>query len=140
MEKRAKIFAMTYNLAKFDVPHGAFSFLPNGFDLYVLGFQEVGPFVPIACDSKQKALSAELRSYFGDDFFVLTDKPMLGLKLFIAVRKALQQNIWATNEYLIPTGADGSYGNKGAVAVSVRMFQSRIMFLTCHFAPHQSAV
>ena len=131
---------MTYNLAKFDVPHGTFSFFPNGFDMYVLGFQEVGPFVPIACDPKQQALSAELRSYFGDSYFIMTDKPMLGLKLFIAVRQTLKDHIWATGEYLIPTGADGSYGNKGAVAVSVRMFESKIMFITSHFAPHDKAL
>lgn len=131
---------MTYNLATSDVPHGSFSFIPAGFDMYVLGFEEVGPFIPLVCDSKQKALSAELRSHFDDTYFVMTDKPMLGLKLFIAVKKEYEDDIWATNEYLIPTGADGSYGNKGGVAVSARVFDSKVLFVCAHFAAHDKEV
>ena len=104
---------MTYNLAASDVPNGSFSFIPDGYDMYVLGFEEVGPFIPIACDTKQQALTEELKLHFGDKFFIITDQQMLGLKLFIAVKIELKEYIWASHEYIIPTGADGSYGNKG---------------------------
>ena len=139
-KKEVSIFVMTYNLADSDVPHGTFSFIPNGFDIYVLGFEEVGPFVPIACLAKQEELSNELRSYFGDGYKVITDKSMLAIKLFIAVKETISEDVVPTECFLVPTGADGQYGNKGAVAVSVNMFKSKILFICSHFAPHKSAV
>ena len=140
MDKQVSIFVMTYNLAASDVPHGSFSFIPNGFDIYVLGFEEVGPFVPIACLAKQEALSNELRSYFGEGYIVITDKSMLAIKLFIAVRETIKENVIPTECFLVPTGADGQYGNKGAVAVSVNLYESKILFVCSHFAPHKNAV
>ena len=138
-QRQVNLFVMTFNLADSDIPHGTFSFIPNGYDLYVLGFQEVGPFVPIACLAKQEALSNELRSHFGDSYNIITDKSMLALKLFIAVRAELKEII-PTECHLVPTGADGQYGNKGAIAVSLNMYESKIMFICAHFAAHKKAV
>ena len=138
--EEASIFVMTFNLADSEIPHGSFSFLPSGYDLYFLGFEEVGPFVPIACDAKQEALSNELRSHFGDDYFILCDKSMLAIKNFIAVKSSLKESVWATSEFLIPTGADGQYGNKGAVAVSLRIDEAKLMFICAHFSAHDKNI
>lgn len=131
---------MTFNLAASDVPLDAFSFLPKGYDMYILGFQEVGPFIPLACDAKQNALSQILETKFEKEYFIMTNMTMLGLKLFIAVKKEHEKYVWANNEYFIPTGADGAYGNKGAVAVSINYDQTKILFICAHFAAHEKAI
>jgi len=42
-----RVFVMTFNLPGKRAQPEDFSFIPKGFDLYALGFQEVGPFVPM---------------------------------------------------------------------------------------------
>lgn len=140
MEKQCKILVMTFNLAASDIPPDGFSFIPKDYDMYVLGFQEVGPFIPLACDAKQNALSKMLTEKFQEEYFIMTNMVMLGLKLFIAVKKIHKKYVWANNEYIIPTGADGAYGNKGAVAVSMNFDQTKICFICAHFAAQERAV
>jgi len=132
------VCVLTYNLAQTESEEGLFSFLPRNYDIYALGFQEVGPFVPVMCNKNQDRLTILLNTHFGDDYCCITNMEMLGLKLYVTFKKSIENHIQSQHEFTIPTGADGIYGNKGALAVSLLVYDNPFLFICAHFAAHES--
>jgi inositol-1,4,5-trisphosphate 5-phosphatase len=136
-KEQMKIFVMTFNTNSAKVTSGDFSFLPPGFDLYVLGFQEVGPFIPIACTKFQKALTDALHGHFGSSFKVVCDQVLLAIKLFIVASDTVFPKISIRFTHSIATGHDGTYGNKGACVCSLKYGETTsFLFVTAHFEAH----
>lgn len=142
MPSYVSIYAMTFNLAGNIVDDGIFSYIPLRYDLYILGFQEVGPFVSISAMKNQSRLSSVLQKHFGPKFRIICDKELVAIKLFILINdeynKTTPCQVDAT--YAISTGADGAYGNKGAVACSMLVKNTKILSICAHFAAHEKHI
>lgn len=130
------LFLSTYNLASKSIERNDLRFVPKNFDIYILGFQEVAPFIPVICGKNHSELTSVLVDYFGTDYAILSNMTMLGLKLFIAVKKELEHVCTLLKEYTIPTGADGVYGNKGALAATLQVNVTNMLFINAHFTAH----
>eukprot|EP00796_Vickermania_ingenoplastis_P008443 gene8443-5921_t len=73
-------------------------------------------------------------------YFALPPKQMVGLLLCVYVRRELVGFIREYNIALVPTGALGSVGNKGAVGLRLALHRSSICFLSAHLAAGQNSV
>lgn len=63
---------------------------------------------------------------------------MIGLNLMVFATSEVKQGINESNQTsVIPCGAVGILGNKGAVCVSLQLDSSYICFVNAHFAAHQ---
>jgi hypothetical protein len=141
MPHRAKIFMMTFNINSAKPTAQTFSFIPYGFDFYVLGFQEVGPFVPIACVKFQQTLTQALIEHFGPKFHVICDETMLAIKLFVISFRAFASRISVNFVRSIATGVDGTYGNKGGCACSLKVDgKTNFLLIAAHFEAHDRNV
>lgn len=139
-EKAINSFLMTFNLSNTKINYNDFSFIPLTFDLYALGFQECGPFVPVACIKAQKHLDSALKQYFENGFTVIFNESLIAIKMVILVKNEILDNIYVKTKISIPTGADGIYGNKGAVCCSLLYEQIPILFIDAHFPAHDGEV
>lgn len=136
-----KLFVMTFNLSGEKVQAQDFSFIPRGFDMYVLGFQEVSAFVPLVASKRQSGLSSALADHFGPDFQVVCDESLLAIKLWIVVSPDFAGRVRSKSVYKVSTGASGAYGNKGAVACSVLIDEvTPLLFIVAHFEAHTKNV
>lgn len=73
-------------------------------------------------------------------YYALPPKQMVGLMLLVYVRRPLVPLIREHHIALVPTGALGSVGNKGAVGLRLVIHRSSIVFLSAHLAAGQNAV
>ena len=142
-----KIFAMTFNINSADTTSDTFSFIPPGFDIYALAFEEVGPFIPLASAAKQRALTSSLIETFGNsdrfgkDFIQICDVTLLAIKLFIIVDSKLNDLVSVKIRQTVLTGADGAYGNKGACYCSLSIDSNTyFLFIAAHFEAHDKNI
>jgi endonuclease/exonuclease/phosphatase family metal-dependent hydrolase len=141
MTGNVKVFAMTFNINSAKPTSQTFSFIPPGFDLYVFGFQEVGPFVPIACVKFQQGLTEALIGHFGSTWHVVCDQTLLALKLFVIAPPDFGRQITVSFVRSIATGVDGTYGNKGACVCSLKVNgTTSFLLITAHFEAHDRNV
>ena len=132
--KTIKFFSMTFNLSNSEVEQNTFSFIPAGFDIYALAFEEVGPFIPMATIKKQHSLTASLNNHFGKDYFMICDVTLLAIKLYIVARRQFKDDIKIKLCQAVETGADGAYGNKGGCWCSFTFNSTYILAIAAHFA------
>lgn len=139
--KNLKIFTMTFNINSADTTAETFSFIPPGFDIYALAFEEVGPFIPLASSTKQRALTSSLTEHFGSDFALICDNSLLAIKLFIVVDIKISDSISIKLRQTVSTGHDGQYGNKGGCYCSFSINSStNFLFIAAHFEAHDKNI
>lgn len=131
---------MTFNINSAKTNCRTFSYIPLGYDIYALGFEEVGSFIPVACIKKQKNLTKSLKEYFGTKYSILCDVKLLAIKLIIILSTEILDRVKLDFTKTIDTGAEGIYGNKGASVASITVDTTKYMFIASHFAAHQSKV
>lgn len=132
---------MTFNINSAETSSTTFSFIPAGFDVYALAFQEVGPFVPLISTKKQRALSSSLKNHFGPDFVQICDISLIAIKLYVVINSQLFEKVSIKKRDTISTGADGQYGNKGACFCSFSFDSStQFLFIAAHFEAHDKNI
>ena len=132
---------MTFNINSADTTAETFSFIPPGFDIYALAFEEVGPFIPLASSTKQRALTSSLNQHFGSDFTVICDVTLLAIKLFIIADTKISDSISVRLRQTVSTGADGAYGNKGGCYCSFSIDSAtNFLFIGAHFEAHDKNI
>ncbi|OHT00968.1 Endonuclease/Exonuclease/phosphatase family protein [Tritrichomonas foetus] len=139
-EQTLKVFTMTFNINSADTTADTFSFIPPGFDIYALAFEEVGPFIPVACLKKQHQLASSLSDHFGPDFVQICDVTLLAIKLFVIVDPKLKNRVNVKLQHSAATGADGAYGNKGGCCCSMSVDSTNFLFIGAHFEAHDKNI
>ncbi|CAM6097423.1 unnamed protein product [Calypogeia fissa] len=101
-------------------------------DLYVIGLQE-------AHNSVAESIISEA---LGEKYSFVSAASMQSLQLFIIARKAILPFLSRPLVDKISTGGLGGLAGrqKGAVAVTFRFKEASLLFVACHFAPHESNV
>lgn len=100
--------------------------------------EAAGPWIT-ACNKMLNV--AESRSAASPtSYFALPPKQLVGLLLCVYIRSALQPFLREFQLAVVPTGALGSVGNKGAVGVRLVIDNNSICFLSAHLPSGQSDV
>ena len=88
-----------------------------------------------AVSAWEARVTAELDEWHGRGAYTqLACRQLVGLALFVYVRREIVQHTSAARVAAAGTGLLGVMGNKGAVAVSLRVHSSTLCFVTCHLA------
>lgn len=122
-------------------------------DIYAIGFQEIVDLntVNVVISSQksterlnywQHLIETNLKCIDGDlhEFTLIIQKQLVGLILFIYVKKCHIQNvrdIWGT---VIPTGVMGIMGNKGGICIRLDINMTSICFICSHFHAGRESV
>ncbi|KAJ9087448.1 Inositol-1,4,5-trisphosphate 5-phosphatase 1, variant 2 [Entomophthora muscae] len=119
-------------------------------DIYALAFEEIVELTPsqiIAADEDtsimwESLLSSDL-AVIADgktEYALLTSEQLVGICLFIYVKRDLLGSIHQVMRCTKKTGMLGMAGNKGAAAIRFRCHDTSLCFVACHFASGQSKV
>lgn len=146
--KDVKVFCGTWNVnAKKPTEDiglwlkGSKAIVDNPPDLYAIGFQEIVDLNAHnlvvdhnANDVWEETVAAALPG----DYIKLATKHLVGVSLVVFVRKDKYTAIRQVRASSIGVGIMGVGGNKGGVAIRLRMYDSTIVFVNSHLAAHQS--
>lgn len=151
------ILAITYNIAAKDVLNS-----PNIDDLFDRYLISKSPALIVLCiqefvklntsqfintDTQQinewsKKLILELnkKSKTNNNFILLTMDQMFGIVMFAFCLEDYSEKISEVMTVSKKTGAMGLAGNKGAVILSIKIFEETLCFVGCHFASGQNKI
>ncbi|XP_042437362.1 type II inositol polyphosphate 5-phosphatase 15-like isoform X1 [Zingiber officinale] len=76
----------------------------------------------------------------GVPFELIGSRQLAGLLIAVWARKNLRSYIGDVDAAAVPCGFGRAIGNKGAVALRMRIYDQKICFINCHFAAHLEAV
>ncbi|KAK0564422.1 Inositol-1,4,5-trisphosphate 5-phosphatase 1 [Tilletia horrida] len=124
--------------------------LPNEPDIIALAFQEVVPLTPqqiLLTDPSrlwvwENAIMEAInrRSTKQADYAFVRSEQLVGTALLILVKTNLLHNVRQIESATKKTGLRGMSGNKGGVAVRMKIFDTTLCFVTAHLAAGQSNV
>ncbi|KAE8209639.1 hypothetical protein CF327_g6402 [Tilletia walkeri] len=124
--------------------------LPNEPDIIALAFQEVVPLTPsqiLLTDPSrlwvwENAIMEAInrRSQKQADYAFVRSEQLVGTALLILVKTSLLHNVRQIESATKKTGLRGMSGNKGGVAVRMKIFDSTVCFVTAHLAAGQTNV
>ncbi|XP_028034251.1 synaptojanin-1 [Bombyx mandarina] len=115
-------------------------------DIFAIGFEEIVDLnasnIMAASTDNAKAWSEELEKVLGRDasYTLLSSHQLVGVCLFIFVRKDLIPHIRDVALDSVKTGLGGATGNKGAVGIRMVIYGTSLCFVCAHFAAGQSQV
>ncbi|EDQ85859.1 uncharacterized protein MONBRDRAFT_28797 [Monosiga brevicollis MX1] len=116
----------------------------NELGIYAIGFQEM---VDLNASNMIKTAQTnrlewanEICTILGDDYALLTSVQLVGICLFVLVRTDLVDVVRDVCTCTVKTGAGGKVGNKGAVAVRLRLYNTPICFICSHLTAGKSHV
>jgi inositol polyphosphate 5-phosphatase INPP5B/F len=139
--KQLKVFAGSWNLNGQVSDKSLSSWLacPDA-DLYALGFQELDLETQaylMTDASKETAICNEIEASLkdqGGQYLRVASKKLVGIYLVVYVKREHYASISNVTTEYVTTGLLGVMGNKGAVAVRFKMFDSFLTFVDCHMA------
>nr|CAB3266760.1 synaptojanin-1-like [Phallusia mammillata] len=115
-------------------------------DIFAIGFEEMvelnaGNILNASLINKQLWENELQKTINGTEEYVcLVSDQLVGVCLFLFVRRSLVDHITNISVSMIKTGMGGTAGNKGAVAVSFLMYNTSMCFICSHFAAGQTQV
>lgn len=115
-------------------------------DIFAIGFEEIVDLnasnIMAASTDNAKAWSEELEKVLCRDapYTMLSSHQLVGVCLFLFVRKDLVPHIRDVALDSVKTGLGGATGNKGAVGIRMVIYGSSLCFVCAHFAAGQSQV
>lgn len=115
-------------------------------DIFAIGFEEIVDLnasnIMSASSDNAKAWSEELEKVLCRDapYTLLSSHQLVGVCLFIFVRKDLIPHIRDVALDSVKTGLGGATGNKGAVGIRMVIYGTSLCFVCAHFAAGQSQV
>ncbi|CAL9046601.1 type II inositol polyphosphate 5-phosphatase 15-like [Musa acuminata AAA Group] len=122
--------------------------------LIVVGLQEVemgAGFLAMAAAKETVGLEGSANGHWwldaigkvlveGTLFERIGSRQLAGLLIAIWARKSLRPFIGDVDAAAVPCGFGHAIGNKGAVALRMRIYDRKICFINCHFAAHLEAL
>ncbi|KAK4470475.1 hypothetical protein MN116_006026 [Schistosoma mekongi] len=121
-------------------------------DIFAVGFEEIVDLTTsnIVAGSKPSANQRDwgifLQRHLNrdadeqDSYLLITSVQLVGVCLFLFVRKRLADSLRNIATSSVKTGLGGAAGNKGAVAIRFQLGATSICFVCSHFTAGQSAV
>lgn len=115
-------------------------------DVFAIGFEEIVDLnasnIMAASTDNARAWSEELEKVLCRDapYTLLSSHQLVGVCLFVFVRKDLIPHIRDVALDSVKTGMGGATGNKGAVAIRMVVYGTSLCFVCAHFAAGQSQV
>lgn len=122
-------------------------------DIFIIGLQEMCPLTATNILGDQERgrqwsfhiLRCIRSSYPEEDYVLVRHKQvdsseLVGILLLVFVKKSLRPNISVIGSKTIKLGFKGYAGNKGAVAISLRINDAKMCIINCHLAAHKSQV
>ncbi|KAJ3382623.1 hypothetical protein HDU92_004655 [Lobulomyces angularis] len=109
-------------------------------DIIVLGFQEIDLTTSaylISDTTKENEWVKAIEAGLGekkDLFYKAASKQLVGMLILVFVKKVLHPHVSELTSVHLGTGILGMMGNKGGVAVRMRVFDSYVTFVNCHLA------
>ncbi|KAF9919635.1 inositol polyphosphate 5-phosphatase [Linnemannia zychae] len=80
----------------------------------------------------------QLQTELGSDYVMVKTETMAALHIAVFIWKPIEDLVSAVDSSTVATGIGGIVGNKGAVAVSVYLGSTSLLFVNAHFTAHQS--
>eukprot|EP01006_Ploeotia_vitrea_P051446 TRINITY_DN67561_c7_g1_i1.p1 TRINITY_DN67561_c7_g1~~TRINITY_DN67561_c7_g1_i1.p1 ORF type:complete len:989 (+),score=558.98 TRINITY_DN67561_c7_g1_i1:3-2969(+) len=142
MKQELDVFVGTWNLHGKPPPDDLSTFIPpDKFDMYVLGTEECENSIQksFVFNSKDKWVRT-LLELLGDSYVVVAESNLVALHVIVLIRVELAHEVWGVESVSVATGFADRLGNKGAVAVSMRVGATSMLFVNCHFHAHQHNV
>ncbi|OAJ37826.1 hypothetical protein BDEG_21807 [Batrachochytrium dendrobatidis JEL423] len=117
-------------------------------DMYILGFQEVdlSTEVYIIGNNNMKeeewstAIEAALVASRTDKYIKIASKQLIGMLMIVYIRRSLYPFLHDVSTESVGTGILGMMGNKGAVGIRLKLFDSYLCFVNAHLAADTSMV
>ncbi|GBP83839.1 Synaptojanin-1 [Eumeta japonica] len=115
-------------------------------DIFAIGFEEIVDLnasnIMAASSDNARAWGEELEKVLCRDapYTLLSSHQLVGVCLFLFVRKDLVPHIRDVALDSVKTGLGGATGNKGAVAIRMVIYGTSLCFVCAHFAAGQSQV
>lgn len=117
-------------------------------DIFLIGLQEIDRRAEayVYSTSSRESLwieaciSAMKIKYSGSDFKIVASKGLVGLLIVCFVKSCHQNLIGKISTASASCGIMGVVGNKGAVGIRFRLFESYLCFINCHLAAHPQQV
>ncbi len=111
-------------------------------DIYAIGFEEIVDLtaqnIMATAQTTRQEWADNLSMVLGSDFGLVTSVQLVGVCLFLFVRNEHLHSVKQVVTDSVKTGAGGNLGNKGGVAVRLRIYDTSIVFVCAHLAAGQS--
>ena len=115
-------------------------------DVFVIGFQEICDLsaknVVQSSDTNAKIWLKCMTEYFQDlgDYCFVSHEQLVGIALFVFVKKSLVPRMTQVGIKKVKTGFGGATGNKGAIAATLTINSSSMLFICAHLAAGEKNV
>lgn len=114
-------------------------------DIYAIGFQEIVDLnaqnIVVSSQRNRRDWLVEIQnalSVKGESYVVVSSVQLVGICLFVFIRKSIAHLVKDVSLDTAKTGLGGTTGNKGAVAIRFQYKASTFCFVCGHFAAGQS--
>ncbi len=115
-------------------------------DIYAVGFEEMVDLdaknIMSASSENARSWAQELTKVLSRDgrYCLLTYQQLVGVCLYVFARPEVAPHVRDVAVDSVKTGMGGATGNKGAVAVRMRVHSTSMCFVCSHFAAGQSNI
>uniref|UniRef100_A0A6G1SGM4 phosphoinositide 5-phosphatase n=1 Tax=Aceria tosichella TaxID=561515 RepID=A0A6G1SGM4_9ACAR len=115
-------------------------------DIYAIGFQEIVDLnasnIVASSTQNQRDWMIEIQKAISKQcqYLLVTSVQLVGVCLFVFIRKELSPYIRDVCNDMVKTGLGGATGNKGGVAIRLRYKATSMCFVCAHFAAGQHQV
>lgn len=135
---KAKLFIGTWNVGNKPPPEDLSAWIPKqGYDLYIIGTQECEYKHRGGYSSCKEDWEGTLKQHFGNAYQLVVAHEMWEMRIAVFASAEFVKHITHVEASKEATGAAHVFGNKGGVAVSMLVGDSRVCFINSHLAAHQ---
>ena len=137
-ERELKLCCLTYNLKEKSLSDEEIRSIlsihkEKYFDLYIISTQECERSTLLNIFySNKSSYELKLQNFFGDQFYNLKSITLGGIHLIIFVKHKLKNFIEKFSNYYIKTGFHHLLSNKGAVSITINIFNYSFLFINSH--------
>lgn len=143
-KEELKIFLGTWNLNAKKPKEDLGEWLSDkSADIYVLGFQEIVDLNAknLAMDHSQGAVwEKHIEKYIPKNFRMVSSRHLVGISMCVFVSPSVIRHVNDIDSQQVGTGILGVGGNKGAVAIKIRVYDTTILFVCAHLAARKKRV
>ncbi|KAJ1508882.1 inositol polyphosphate 5-phosphatase [Coelomomyces lativittatus] len=121
---------------------------PSEPDVLVFGLQEIVELTPgqiVAADpikrqQWQQALILSISQAYTSTYTLICDGQLVGAAIFVFAKSTLLPSLHELESITVKTGLAGMAGNKGAISVRFKIYDTTFCFVTAHLAAGQNNV
>ena len=144
---KLKLYIGTWNLnaQKLKNDKDVSEFIKPGYDIYVIGFQEIVDLNNVGnllIDHEESIIWENIiNDYLGKKYIKISSVHMVGLSMCIYIKNTINKSaITNLKEQICGVGLMdfmGAGGNKGGVAIRFELYDSKLCFINTHLAAHK---